>query len=178
MKLPDFKIERFFSRLEFAAPLMMCASDCESMSIGELLELEDGAAERFHQQRLGYTETAGAPSLRAEIAKQYSTVTADGVLVHAGGEEVIFTFMNAVLDPGDHVIAHSPCYQSLQEIARGIGCEVTPWQTRPRVWSKWRADWPPNGKTTWRGIANPRSRFPSPTIHSICACAFRALSLS
>lgn len=138
MKLPDFKIERFFSRLEFAAPFMMCASDCESMSIGELLGLEDGAAGRFHEQRLGYTETAGAPSLRAEIAKQYSTVDDEGVLVHAGGEEVIFIFMNAVLTAGDHVIAHSPCYQSLQEIARGIGCEVTRWQARPE--SDWNLD--------------------------------------
>ncbi len=138
MKLPPFRLERFFSRREFAAPLTLCASDCESMSIGELLRLEDGAAERLQELWLGYTEPAGAPGLRAEIAKQYSTVGADGVLVHAGGEEVIFTFMNAVLEPGDHVIVHCPSYQSLHDIAGGIGCEVTRWEVHRE--SDWKLD--------------------------------------
>jgi aspartate/methionine/tyrosine aminotransferase len=30
------------------------------------------------------------------------------------------------------VIVHTPCYQSLAEIARSIGCQVTAWQTRPQ----------------------------------------------
>lgn len=51
--------------------------------------------------------------------------------MHAGAEEAIFVFANATLEPGDHVIVHTPCYQSLAEIARSIGCDVTAWQTHP-----------------------------------------------
>ncbi len=47
--------------------------------------------------------------------------------MHAGAEEAIFIFMNVTLEPGDHIIVHFPCYQSLVEIARTIGCEVSIW---------------------------------------------------
>jgi aspartate/methionine/tyrosine aminotransferase len=50
--------------------------------------------------------------------------------VHSGAEEGIFLFMLAALQPGDHVIVHSPGYQSLAEVARSLGCEVTAWLAR------------------------------------------------
>ena len=88
-----------------------------------------GAAEEFAALRLGYTETAGNPELRREIAGLYQGITADDILVFAGAEEAIFIFMNAVLNAGEHLLVHSPCYQSLTAVAAGNGCQVTPWQT-------------------------------------------------
>jgi aspartate/methionine/tyrosine aminotransferase len=132
MKIPPFKLERFFARYEFKAPYLLSSSDCESLSIQELLDLEPGSADRFRGHWLGYTESPGSPELRQEIARLYEHITPDDVLVHAGAEEAIFVFANAALEPGDHVIVHTPCYQSLAEIARSIGCTVTAWQTRPQ----------------------------------------------
>jgi aspartate/methionine/tyrosine aminotransferase len=37
--------------------------------------------------------------------------------------------MNTMLQPGDHVIVHYPCYQSLCDVAQSIGCQVTKWIT-------------------------------------------------
>ncbi|HET6485575.1 MAG TPA: aminotransferase class I/II-fold pyridoxal phosphate-dependent enzyme [Spirochaetia bacterium] len=130
MKLPDFQIERFFARYEFNTELLLCASDCQSMSVSELCALEPGARERLSDLWLGYTESRGAPSLRGEISRLYRSITAGEVLVHAGAEEGIHLCMHAVLEPGDHVIVQSPCYQSLREIALGTGCEVSPWSMR------------------------------------------------
>ena len=79
--------------------------------------------------RLGYTETAGHPGLRQQIAGLYQGITADDILVFAGAEEAIFIFMNAVLNAGDHLLVHSPCYQSLAAVAAANGCQVTRWQT-------------------------------------------------
>ncbi len=138
MKLPDFEIERFFARYEFTTEYLLCASDCQSMSVSELLSLEPGASERLAQLWLGYTESRGAPSLRREISRLYRSISPEEVLVHAGAEEGIHLCMHAVLQPGDHVIVQSPCYQSLQEIARGIGCEVSPWLMREED------DWAPD----------------------------------
>lgn len=56
----------------------------------------------------------------------------------AGAEEAIFAFMNVALDAGDHIIIHTPCYQSLTEIPTAIGCEVTRWQTSQD--SNWELD--------------------------------------
>jgi aspartate/methionine/tyrosine aminotransferase len=135
MKLNQFKLERYFARHEFSAPYLLCSSDCESMKLRDLLALEPEATERFESLWLGYTESLGAPELRQAISTMYENVTAEQVLVHAGAEEAIFNFMNVALNPGDHVIVHAPYYQSLGEVAQGIGAEVSKWQGDPgRAW--------------------------------------------
>ena len=68
MNLRPFKLERYFAKYEFSAEFLLCSSDCEAMSIADLLSMEDGAVERFHQTWLGYTESLGHPALRKEIA--------------------------------------------------------------------------------------------------------------
>ena len=131
MKLKPFLLERYFAAHEFTAPYLLCCSDCESLTVGNLLELEHGARERFSSLWLGYTESLGNPELRRAIASLYDRVSADQVLVHAGAEEAIFNFMNVALEAGDHVVVHSPHYQSLGEVARSIGAEVTEWRGDP-----------------------------------------------
>jgi aspartate/methionine/tyrosine aminotransferase len=128
VKVEPFALERFFARHEFSAEHNLCASDCETLSLGELLAMEAGAAEAFSALRLGYTETAGHPALRQEIAGLYEGIGADDILVFAGAEEAIFVFMNAVLRAGDHLVVHSPCYQSLASVAAAAGCRVTRWE--------------------------------------------------
>ena len=130
MDIAPFKLERYFAQYEFTAKYLLCSSDCESMSIAELLALEPEANERFSRHWLGYTESTGSPDLRRAICAIYESVEPDEVLVHTGAEEAIFLFMQATLRPGDHVIVHWPCYQSLMEVARSIGCEVTAWTAR------------------------------------------------
>jgi aspartate/methionine/tyrosine aminotransferase len=130
MTLPPFKLERFFARYEFSTRYLLCSSDCESVSVGDLLALEPGAEAALKGSWLGYTESTGAPLLRREIGRLYDTIQPEEVLVHSGAEEAIFLFMHAVLAPGDHVIVHWPCYQSLFEVAGAIGCELSRWEAR------------------------------------------------
>jgi len=136
LPLPPFRLERFFARHEFSARYLLCASDAETLAVGDLLAMEPGADEAFRQLRLGYTESAGSPSLRAEIARLYRGIPPESVLVHAGAEEAIFLFLHAALGPGDHAVVHTPCYQSLAEVARSTGCRVTPWRAdEARGWA-------------------------------------------
>jgi len=130
MNLPPFKLERYFAKYEFNTKYLLCSSDCESMSIADLLAMEKGAAEKFQQVWLGYTESQGSPALRAEICKLYETIQPEEILVHAGAEEAIFLFMFVAFKEYDHVIIHSPGYQSLAEVARAAGCDVSPWRAR------------------------------------------------
>ncbi|PIZ26295.1 MAG: aminotransferase, partial [Chloroflexi bacterium CG_4_10_14_0_8_um_filter_57_5] len=109
MRLPPFKLERYFAKYEFSARYLLCSSDCESLLVGDLLALEPGADESLKRHWLGYTESTGAPSLRKEIANIYDSITPGQVLVHSGAQEAIFLFMHAALQPGDHVIVHWPC---------------------------------------------------------------------
>lgn len=130
MNIAPFKLERYFAKYEFNTEFLLCSSDCEAMSIADLLSLEEGAAEKFQYTWLGYTESQGHPALRKEIANIYEAIRPDEVLVHTGAEEAIFLFMHAVLKKNDHVIVHTPHYQSLSEVASSIGCETCAWTAR------------------------------------------------
>jgi aspartate/methionine/tyrosine aminotransferase len=130
MNIAPFKLERYFANYEFAVDYLLCSSDSESLTIADVLALEPGTNERFQQHWLGYTESPGSPLLRQEICGIYQTMEPAHILVHTGAEEAIFLFMQAVLAAGDHIIVHWPCYQSLVEVARSMGCEVSLWQAR------------------------------------------------
>ena len=138
MNLPPFKLERFFAKYEFNTEFLLCSSDCEAMSIADLLALEPDAAQKFQQVWLGYTESQGSPALRKEISKLYKTIQPEDILVHTGAEEAIFIFMNTTFQNGDHVIVHSPGYQSLAEVARAVGCDVSLWLAREE--NNWALD--------------------------------------
>ncbi len=123
--LPDFKLERYFSRWEFTARYHLCASDMESMSVNELLALasaEDRA--RWDGLTLGYIETFGTPALRAAIAATYDSISNEDVLAFAGAEEGIFAAMQVLLQPDDHAIVVTPNYQSAETLPGAI-CDVS-----------------------------------------------------
>ena len=121
----DFALEVYFSKWEFAAKYNLAGSDGENMTLAELVSLaspQDRAA--FDGVGLGYTETFGAPALRAEIARTYDTVGPEQLLCFAGAEEAIYAAMHVLLDPADHAIVITPNYQAAETVPLGI-CEVS-----------------------------------------------------
>ena len=127
MKMPEFELERYFARHEFGAPFLLSSSDMETMRMDELLALADGGARRLWEDlSLGYTEPAGHPLLREEIASLYETVPPEGVLVFSGAEEAIFALANVAAGgrKGSRAAVVWPAYQSLHEVARSAGAEV------------------------------------------------------
>ncbi|HEX3457895.1 MAG TPA: aminotransferase class I/II-fold pyridoxal phosphate-dependent enzyme [Candidatus Baltobacteraceae bacterium] len=128
-RLEPFELERFFARYEFSTRHVLCPSGPESMPVHDLLAFEPDAAQRLAQLRLGYVESRGTAELRLAIAALYAHGDADQVLVHAGSEEPIFTFMHAALEPGDHIVVQFPAYQSHYSIAESIGASITRWDS-------------------------------------------------
>lgn len=127
MRIRDFQLERYFAKYEFLARHLLSSSDCEPIAMRELVGMasqEDRG--RWDKLVLGYTESQGHPELRARIAAMYDNAWPGDVLC-AVPEEGIFLAMNALLEPGDRVIAVQPAYQSLYELARTIGCVVERW---------------------------------------------------
>ncbi len=126
MRIADFALERYFARWEFAVEHILCASDVEGYGMADLLALADDETRGLWEDlRLGYTESTGHPLLRAEIAELYDRIEPDEVLVFAGAEEAIFCLSNVLLGPGDHAVVTWPGYQSLYEVGRAAGAEVT-----------------------------------------------------
>ena len=139
MKIADFALERYFARWEFAVKHVLCASDVQGYPMGELLALADDETRALWDGlTLGYTESTGHPLLRREIAGLYDELEPGDVLVFSGAEEGIFCLANVLLGPGDHAIVTWPGYQSLYEIARAAGADVTLHELREAA--AWRLD--------------------------------------
>ena len=126
MRISEFALERYFARWEFAAEHLLCASDVQAYPMAELLALADDETRALWDGlELGYTESTGHPLLRREIAALYETIEPDDVLTFAGAEEAVFCLANVLLGPGDHAIVTWPAYQSLYEVGRAAGADVT-----------------------------------------------------
>jgi aspartate/methionine/tyrosine aminotransferase len=126
MRIAEFALERYFARWEFAVEHLLCASDVQGVPMAEVLALaDDEALGLWDGLTLGYTESTGHPLLRREIAALYDGIDPDEVLTFAGAEEAIFCLVNALLGPGDHAVVPWPGYQSLYEVGRATGADVT-----------------------------------------------------
>jgi aspartate/methionine/tyrosine aminotransferase len=130
MKIAPFDIEQYFARYEFNTPYLLCSSDCETISVTELLEMSGQSAAELGGLRLGYTESQGNPALRAAIASMYDGVSAEEIVVLGSPEEGIYLGMRALLEPGDHVVVLSPAYDSLLNLARHISENVDRWELK------------------------------------------------
>jgi aspartate/methionine/tyrosine aminotransferase len=126
VRIADFALERYFATWEFAVEHLLCASDVQAYAMTDLLELADDETRALWDGlHLGYTESNGHPLLRREIASLYDSIEPDDVLIFAGAEEAVFCLANVLVGPGDHTIVTWPAYQSLHEVARAVGADVT-----------------------------------------------------
>lgn len=122
--LPDFKLEVYLGKWEFAARWHMTPSDAQTLTVKELLALadaEDRAA--WDDLPLTYIETWGTPKLRAAIAATYQGVVVDDVLAFAGAEEGLYCAMHALLCKEDQAIILTPNYQSAEQVPLSL-CAV------------------------------------------------------
>ncbi len=133
MKIKPFLLERYFAKYEFTAPYLLCSSDCETISIENLLSLSGKKEEllnSFLKLKLGYTQSKGDPVLRQKISKIYNSnkIGEEDVLTFSGAAEGIFLLINSIVDKSDHVISIFPAYQSLYEVVKSIGAEIDLWK--------------------------------------------------
>ena len=139
MTYPPFEIEQYFRQYEFSSPYHLSPSDCEPLTMPELLALASPERrQQFENLWLGYTESQGHPELLAAIAGLHSGIKARNVL-EVVPEEGIFLAMNALLETGDHVVCVYPAFQSLYEIARVKQCRLSFWKPQ-RLDDGWHFD--------------------------------------
>jgi len=141
MKITPFETEHFFARYEFSTPYQLCNSDCESVTIEELLRMAGDSVEGLGHERLVYTQSQGSPELRQAIAETYANVPADRVVVLGTPVEGIYLAARALLDPGDDVIVVTPAYDALVNLFEHVvgTAHVCKWKFRADG-SRWSLD--------------------------------------
>lgn len=141
MKIAPFATEHFFAEYEFNTPYQLCNSDCETVTIAELLEMADVDIAEFGQLGLGYTESQGNPQLREALAASYATASPDDVVILGTPVEGIYLAARALLEPGDEVIVLSPAYDALINMFEHVvgPSNVKKWQFQPTA-TGWALD--------------------------------------
>ena len=132
MKIEPFLTEQFFAEYEFSAEFLLASSDCETISIAQLLQMSGSTLEELGDLTLGYTESQGDPQLRSQITMRYSNVSSDDVFVLNSPGEGIYLSMQTILEPGNEVIALRPAYDALNNMPRHLCGSIVPWNLLPR----------------------------------------------
>ncbi|MFQ3671408.1 MAG: aminotransferase class I/II-fold pyridoxal phosphate-dependent enzyme, partial [Verrucomicrobiia bacterium] len=131
-RIPRSGIRDFFE-------IVQSMSDVVSLGIGEPdfvtpWHIREAAIYSLEQGRTGYTSNLGAPKLRKSIARYVGEHfgvkydPASEVLVTVGVSEAIDIAIRAIVNPGDEVLYHEPCYVSYNPsivLAHGKPVRVT-----------------------------------------------------
>lgn len=120
--LPVFKIEKYVADHANKAKHHLSASDAESLSVSQLLNLDGAAAPKaFEALKLGYSDIRGTMPLRNAIAATYASQTAETIMCFSGAGEAIFALFNVLFHAGDHAITIEPNYQSHEALPGVLG---------------------------------------------------------
>jgi aminotransferase len=131
--------------------IVQTMDDVISLGIGEPdfatpWHIREAAIYALEKGRTGYTSNLGLPRLRRSISDyvrnkfglKYEPLTE--ILVSVGVSEAIDLALRALLNPGDEVLYHEPCYVSYAPsitLARGVACAI---ETRAEDGFSLRAD--------------------------------------
>ncbi|HTX48966.1 MAG TPA: pyridoxal phosphate-dependent aminotransferase [Caulobacteraceae bacterium] len=96
------------------------------------------------QGRTFYAHNLGLPELRDALqayleALHGRPIAYDAVSVTSSGVSALMIAMQAILDPGDRVVAVTPVWPNVAEIPRILGAEVVRLPLRPKA-ERWRLD--------------------------------------
>lgn len=139
MHIQPFTTEQYYALYEFNTPHLLSVSDCESMTIADLLDLANMSLTDFASLHLGYTESTGHPDLRRAIATTYESIEPDDVVVLTSPEEGIFVALHTLLDRDDEVVVLTPAYDSLLNLAEHVSGNVKKWEIVPTE-TGWQLD--------------------------------------
>lgn len=145
LKIEPFALERWMTTHELHVEYDIAESGIFPLTISDLLSMEppherEQALDHLLELRLGYSEASGSSKLRSLLAATYARCDPEDILVTTGAIEANFLLFNALLNPGDHVVAPYPAYQQLYSVPRALGCDVSLWHIRPETGFRYDVD--------------------------------------
>lgn len=123
-----FDLERIQSIWENRVAYNLTESGVHPFTLSELLPPEE--RDRLMNTRLGYGQTNGLEELRTAVARIYSDLNMDNVLITNGSAEANFLSVWTLLEPGDEILLMLPNYMQIWGIARSFGITVKPFYLR------------------------------------------------
>jgi aspartate/methionine/tyrosine aminotransferase len=129
--MPTFALEEWFRRFAFIPGMInLSPSNPLAPSLAELLDQAGLPRDVLGSVSLDYGETKGAPALREAIAKLYSSVSPDDIVVTAGALEAITLVLATIVKKGTPVVLETPIYGSYEPLLRRLGATVIAFELR------------------------------------------------
>jgi|ERR1041384_2565048 capreomycidine synthase len=130
MKLAPALLEEWLREYYFNTEIDICSSGVQNFSLAELRNVLDITEQELDGVVFDDSPIYGHPRLRQAIADQWGNGDPQHVMATHGSSEVIFLVINALLRPGDEVVALDPCYFSYRNLAESKGCKLKLWRLR------------------------------------------------
>ncbi|MFV0555871.1 MAG: aminotransferase [Lactovum sp.] len=132
MELKQFGVEDWLNVWERSATIDIAQSTISSMTLQEILELEEDAGKSFLEilksEKFNYGWIEGSPDFKKEVAKLYEGVETDNILSTNGATGANFLAIFGLISENDHVIAQYPSYQQLYDLPEALGAKVNYWK--------------------------------------------------
>lgn len=129
--LPPALLETWMRDWYFDVELDLGSSGVENYSLGDLRRLVGVDLAELDDMVFADSRTLGAPGLRQALADHLEIGSPERVVPTHGSSEAIFLVMQALLAPGQEVVAVEPCYPQLAAFAEAKGCRMVPWHLAP-----------------------------------------------
>ncbi|MGT2845548.1 aminotransferase [Streptococcus hongkongensis] len=134
MKLPIFGVEEWLNENEKSAKYDIAGASISSLSLRELFELTGTDADEFYQmlmdKTLDYGWIEGSPQFKQAVSTLYQHQRPANILQSNGATGANLTVLYALVEPGDHIVAHYPSYQQLYDLPLSMGAHVDYWQIK------------------------------------------------
>lgn len=116
-----FPYNGIISLLDVNRPFNLAESTSQDLTVGELLDLV--GIEAIRDLKLGYGSSAGATSLRDEIAR-ICKVSADEVVTTQGTALGLFLLAFELFQQGDEAVLATPCFPPSRDCLVAAGAKV------------------------------------------------------
>ncbi len=128
MKIDKFKLEYWLNPRDPLCKYNLGASCVKALKLEELLELagvdKDAFMAQLGETSLHYGHFYGSERLLAAISSLYENAGPECILTTHGGTGANNLVMNALVEPGDNVVAIVPNYQQHYSIPASLGAEI------------------------------------------------------
>lgn len=135
MRINHFKIEEWMNEYEDGAVYNLAETCVDSLTLRELIELNDESYESFFEnlsdKKLTYGHIEGSPEFRTAVAGLYENVAPEKVLVMNGAIGANFLVLYSLIEQRDEVISVHPTYQQLYDVPESFGANVKKLILRP-----------------------------------------------
>jgi capreomycidine synthase len=130
MKIASAPLEDWLRDYYFTCEIDISCSGVQNFTLGELRGLIGLSQNELDRVGFNDSPSCGNLSLRKAISERWGNGDPAFAMATHGSSEVMFLIMTALLKPHDEVVILDPCYHSLGNLPRAVGCELKTWPLR------------------------------------------------